>query len=912
MKNRLMVGLGLTLISALGGACAFFNQEASERLMVTLDKPVHFLSLEGTDTALAPGEYTAKRHDEKSIELTATGSGETTVLQAEAGAHEQQLSVPTPVSVASDEDVVHIVLLMPDGTTLDAIGTLSGVRTRGPMFSPLPPQQLAGAMTMQQQRFGRTPVGGGVIPGGPQIDTQLPPQLQTQPGLQKTAPPLTQSGLQLSECVQIVQAGGVRVDVKAEATSSRSITLTWLGFPGRYDVASTGFGTSVQLGTASLKQAPLAQRVPPGGTAATAQPQMFPGTVTHASALPGTRYIYSISGTLADGRRVCGGAEAATPVELTAGTIIPSLATLPLAGWVDLHTHPMSHLAFAGKVFHGAPDIGSLLPAVHVPKQGFDVDPRPVCLTDHRARNMEEALGVDSPTHGGVNQSRCGDENRRFIIGGMVKKLFGQLHEVGNRTGAPNFEHWPTWDDTTHQKMWVEWIRRAHQGGLRVLVALSHNNRTLADVVSGHDPCKHAPLTCVSDDVKSSNLQIEELKAFVRRHSDFMEVALTAADLHRIVSQQKIAVILGVELDNIGNFNLLPAGVLQPVMIWSEIKRLYDTGVRYIFPIHLTDNTFGGTAFYSSDFNWANYRESQYPSHLAATQVPGVGNFWSVGCAFPGEEIGFQVRGGYDAAWGFASSVRHTRLGVRPDHYPPTSPDCTGHRNTKGLTGWGRLAIKEMMRLGMIIDIDHMSHLSVEETLSIAEDIPNGGYPIVSGHNGVRAQNVDHFNTENQRTLAQLARIGCLNGMFGLGTDEGDAVEWAGQYMQAFNAMGAPTGKCPNKSSLGTGRVAFGTDANSLVRTPKPRNVDLYNKPGYPQSGSPKGNGTVWDYNKDGVAHYGMFADFVKDVRTSGNQDLVDNRLMKSAEYFYRMWQKIEAQKSNIPLTCLQKGGPCS
>ena len=51
---------------------------------------------------------------------------------------------------------------------------------------------------------------------------------------------------------------------------------------------------------------------------------------------------------------------------------------------------------------------------------------------------------------------------------------------------------------------------------------------------------------------------------------------------------------------------------------------------------------------------------------------------------------------------------------------------------------------------------------------------------------------------------------------------------------------------------------------------------------------------------------YGMLADFVKDVRTAptsqamAGKDLVDNHLLHSANYFYRMWQKVEAQKRNV------------
>jgi hypothetical protein len=49
-----------------------------------------------------------------------------------------------------------------------------------------------------------------------------------------------------------------------------------------------------------------------------------------------------------------------------------------------------------------------------------------------------------------------------------------------------------------------------------------------------------------------------------------------------------------------------------------------------------------------------------------------------------------------------------------------------------------------------------------------------------------------------------------------------------------------------------------------------------------------------------------MLADFVKDVRTANanqamsGKDLVDNHLLHSADYFYRMWKKVDAQKSNV------------
>jgi hypothetical protein len=158
------------------------------------------------------------------------------------------------------------------------------------------------------------------------------------------------------------------------------------------------------------------------------------------------------------------------------------------------------------------------------------------------------------------------------------------------------------------------------------------------------------------------------------------------------------------------------------------------------------------------------------------------------------------------------------------------------------------------------------------------------------------------YGRENSRTQAQLEKIACIGGMFGVGTDGAEAYDWASEYIQAFNAMGrafATGGKCPDRMSFGAGSVAFGTDTNSLVRTPRPTMVefehtprfsDIYNASNPLNTDNPKlpvqpkstTGARTWDYDVNGVAHYGMFADFVKDVRTApvqggmSSKDLVD------------------------------------
>ena len=203
----------------------------------------------------------------------------------------------------------------------------------------------------------------------------------------------------------------------------------------------------------------------------------------------------------------------------------------------------------------------------------------------------------------------------------------------------------------------------------------------------------------------------------------------------------------------------------------------------------------------------------------------------------------------------------------------------------------------------MIIDIDHMSHRSVEQTLSIAKSF---GYPVNSGHSGVR---IGNHAAENSRTKAQLQTIASLHGMFGLGTDGVHAYQWSREYQAAMVVMGY---KQPNSAYI-NGAIAFGTDLNGLVKGPPPGNAgtrDRVSYVGWPMS-TTTGSAKSWNYNTEGVVHYGMLPDFLRDVATSPadqnlgtngvtGADLVDNHMMRSADYFWHMWERCEAQKVNV------------
>jgi hypothetical protein len=280
---------------------------------------------------------------------------------------------------------------------------------------------------------------------------------------------------------------------------------------------------------------------------------------------------------------------------------------------------------------------------------------------------------------------------------------------------------------------------------------------------------------------------------------------------------------------------------------------------------------------------------------------PSSGNWWDLKCAtyddeinyhfapFLGDDVPKEVK---DLGSALSGSVK-----VSLDLNAPKPPACqgTGHKNAQGLTKLGEAAIKQMMKLGMLIDIDHMSQNSANQTLDIAEAVFNK-YPLISGHNNLRSlatklppnekdQRQPVAPTENARTDEQLRRIGKLGGMFGLGSAGVDADEWAQRYVAA-------------SQFVGRGRVSFGTDLNGLVKGAVPYNgVNIYTA-FFPMS---KTGDRTFDYRKDGVAHYGMMADFLRDMALKPkNGEYVRGNIMDNAEYFARIWEKAETNSKNV------------
>lgn len=612
------------------------------------------------------------------------------------------------------------------------------------------------------------------------------------------------------------------------------------------------------------------------------------------------------------------------------GSLTPPPPPPPLRGLVDLHTHPMASLAFGGKLLYGGVDgftdaqgnpQGSLLPA------------DPSCQHNVLAADIYQALGHDRSTHGGpiirfkdalhpvYNFNPCGNALRAqtiHAVEGSAGSVFhgedscGLPYATGddpaasfcNTTNSP-FGDWPTWDDVTHQKMWVDWIMRAYAGGLRVMVALATNNKLLGDAVTAFNLSGTADLT--TDDVASADLQIAEIKRFVGNHSDWMQVAYSSQDVYNIVAANKLAIVIGVEIDQIGDFK--PAAPPSDPQIRGEIDRLYGEGVRYVFPVHLVDSVFGGTAAYDDMFNVANLYEDNDVWHLTCANNPQTDGL-----------IKYQF-GGNVGKWGADLVAKLQAQGLPVPLHGDPSCGTFGQKNSRGLNHPASdSAFQEMMHLGMLIDVDHMSQQAVDETLALVSR-PDVRYPVMSGHNAVRGAVSlpgDPPATERNFRADQYAVIGALHGMAGVGNAGVDAWGWMYRYYAVIQAM------CNGASNCAIS-AGFGTDTDGLVQGnapptghPKINYLPIPISDSWLKGYAPAATSAfppilpmssygrkTWDYNAVGFAHYGLLPDFVQDARNlpppcNGCQPsgtaLVDYNLMNGADYFYHTWQIAEAR----------------
>jgi len=183
---------------------------------------------------------------------------------------------------------------------------------------------------------------------------------------------------------------------------------------------------------------------------------------------------------------------------------------------------------------------------------------------------IEQALApCDGMTHGVAPWGPPGYNMPKEFLDGMNAREYPPYYlgdwppERGHgREGFPSFGWWPFSETIIHQQMYVDWIRRAYNGGLRLMSALAVNNRLTAWLMEG----RNEPNRPDCWDNRAISDQLTMVKILAEGNRDWMEIAYSARDAERIVGENKLAIVLGVEVDQVEWMVAEEAFAIDPVL----------------------------------------------------------------------------------------------------------------------------------------------------------------------------------------------------------------------------------------------------------------------------------------------------------------------------------------------------------
>ena len=100
--------------------------------VVEFENDMHFLNLDGVDVVLpAGGYYVDAVQNGLRLKSADNKEAEAVIVQAEATTHEQSVAAAEAVSIKEGEDQQVVMVLLPEGKALQAVGSSSGIKSRG-------------------------------------------------------------------------------------------------------------------------------------------------------------------------------------------------------------------------------------------------------------------------------------------------------------------------------------------------------------------------------------------------------------------------------------------------------------------------------------------------------------------------------------------------------------------------------------------------------------------------------------------------------------------------------------------------------------------------------------------------------------------------------------------------------------
>jgi hypothetical protein len=447
----------------------------------------------------------------------------------------------------------------------------------------------------------------------------------------------------------------------------------------------------------------------------------------------------------------------------------------------------------------------------------------------------------------------CPDHHPNGSAAVLENALYGDPLHTHDPVGWPTFKDWPSPPSLTHEQTYYRWIERAYLGGVRIMVNDLVENGALCQVY----PLKHNSCNDM-DSVRLQHRRTQELESYIDARSGgpgqgWFRIVRDPFEARRVVNEGKLAVVLGIETSEIfgcGGSEQLPRCTREKIVAGlDEIERM---GVASFFPIHKFDNALGGVRFDSGAFgaaiNLANFKQT--------------GHFWQIEtCEGEGEDNPQDTHVDVIDAGLFAFLPK----GALPVYPPP--PHC----NALGLTPLGEFTIGQMIDRGLMIEIDHMSLKAASRALELAE---------ARGYSGV-------LSSHSWMEPSLRSRV------YGLGGFVEPITTGPESFIEEWRQLRAAANP---RFRFGIG---FGADANGFHAQPPARGAGQPNAVSYPFKSldgqvifdRQVSGQRVYDVNVDGVAHYGLYPDWMEQLRLLAGEPIADD-LMSGAEAYLQTWER--------------------
>jgi len=261
-------------------------------------------------------------------------------------------------------------------------------------------------------------------------------------------------------------------------------------------------------------------------------------------------------------------------------------------GFADLHVHLATHQAMGGldgvRTMWGVPG-GSY--------RDYVGNPKLINRDIPRCNGYNHRVGVAAGTpEGFMGAGLIGGMSGRVPNEATVAAVHGLFH---HDQGGEGFQRKQHNKDGFHQQHHITAIRRAYEGGLRLMGVLANHSEFL-ELLAGRVRVENGrEFVQLTDELELARAHVCYVQQLAELNADWMEVAYSADDAQRIISSNKLALVIGLELPDAGN-------LLRNATPDQEVSELYALGIRQITLIHGANNKLGGTQIFQDVYDWYN------------------------------------------------------------------------------------------------------------------------------------------------------------------------------------------------------------------------------------------------------------------------------------------------------------------